>query len=417
MNNNYSPPEYYFKRWITPLLIRALEDMPVLVVTGARQVGKSTLLRNEEPFCEWRYVSMDDYAALELADKNPNGLWAGTDRIILDEVQKAPRLLSAVKQVVDQAPGKIKFVLSGSANLKLMERVSESLAGRALYFELNPLAIGEINGTTPPSILTEVLQDRWPHEGLIPKAPADPLLLLQRGLMPALIQMKSPASWLRWWDAYVATYLERDLRQVAQIDALVDYRRMMELLALRSGQLLNQSDLARDAGLSQPTAHRYLNILETTCLFERLPSFTESHTTRIVKAPKAFWNDTGLAIFLAGYFQEEELRSTRELGHFFETMIYHHLRILTQMMSPPAKLFTWRTRKQQEVDFILEYGQKILAIEVKQTATPGFGDVAGLREFLDLHPRAVGGILLHSGAEVRWLGEKIMALPWTMITG
>jgi hypothetical protein len=235
--------------------------------------------------------------------------------------------------------------------------------------------------------------------------------------MPALLRFNTPSSWVRWWDGYVTTYLERDLRQVAQIDALVDFRRLMELLALRSGQMLNQSGLARDAGLSQPTAHRYLNLLETTNLFERVPSFATNRTTRMLKSPKVFWNDTGMAVFLAGYFQEEELRKAREVGNFFESFVFHHLKVLAQLMSPPARLFNWRTQAGQEVDVILEYGRKVLAIEVKQTTRPGYGDTHGLKAFLMDHPDAVGGLLLHSGKEIRWLGERILAVPWPMMTG
>jgi len=236
-------------------------------------------------------------------------------------------------------------------------------------------------------------------------------------LMPPLLWLGSAQAWVRWWDGYVTTYLERDLRQVAQIDALLDFRRLMELVALRSGQLLNQSELARDGRLSQPTVHRYLNLLETTHMFERLPAYTASHTTRLLKSPKAYWNDTGLAIFLSGYYTEAELRKVRELGAYFETWIYHHLRILSQLMTPAAKLYFWRTANGQEVDFIFEHGHRLLAIEVKQTANPGYGDTAGLRTFLAEHPQATGGLLLHSGREIRRLDRNILAAPWTMVTG
>jgi predicted AAA+ superfamily ATPase len=417
MNNSYSRPENYLPRWITPLLQQALEDMPVLVLTGARQVGKSTLLSNEEPFSDFRFLSMDDYDVLRQANEQPEALWAGTDRVILDEVQKAPNLLSAVKQAADQSSGRMKFVLSGSANLMLMKQVSESLAGRAIYHVLDPLTLGEINQVEPPDLIQNILAGLWPEEGSLPGSLPDVLPLIQRGLMPALLRLNSPPSWVRWWDGYVATYLERDLRQVSQIDSLVDFRRLMELLALRSGQMVNQSDLARDAGLSQPTVHRYLNLLETTHLFERAPAYAVNRTTRMLKSPKAYWNDTGLAAFLAGYFQEEELRKARELGNFFESFIYHHLRVLAQLMNPPARLFNWRTQAGQEVDFILEYGHKILAIEVKQTSRPGYGDTDGLKAFLADHPDALGGLLLHGGREIRRLGDHILAVPWTMLTG
>jgi predicted AAA+ superfamily ATPase len=417
MNNIYSRTENYIPRWITPLLLQALGEAPVLVLTGARQVGKSTLLLNEKPFCDFRYLSMDDFDVLRQANEQPEALWAGTERVILDEVQKTPRLMAAVKQVVDRDPGRIQFVLSGSANLLLMRQVSESLAGRAIYHVLDPLTLGEINQAAPPIFLQKILAGEWPQEGSLREPPPDALPSVQRGMMPALLRLNSAPSWTRWWGGYVTTYLERDLRQVAQIDALVDFRRLMELLALRSGQMLNQSDLARDAGLSQPTAHRYLNLLETTHLFERVPAYASNRTTRMLKAPKAYWNDTGLAVFLAGYFQEEELRKARELGHFFESFIYHHLRVLAQLMSPPARLFNWRTQSGLEVDFILEYGRKVLAIEVKQTSHPGYGDAHGLKAFLADHPDAVGGLLLHGGVEIRWLGEHILAVPWSMVTG
>ena len=311
MNNNYSskiadargeyqPPSNYLPRWITPSLEKSLADAPVLVLTGARQVGKSTLLLNEELFHDYRYLSMDDFDVLRQAVEQPEVLWAGTERVILDEVQKAPGLLPAVKQAADRAGGKLKFVLSGSANLLLMKQVSESLAGRAMYHVLDPLALGEIHRVPPPDLIERVLAGDWPEGGTLPEPPPDVLPVLQRGLMPALLRLDDQASWVRWWDAYVTTYLERDLRQLAQVDALVDFRRLMELLALRTGGLLNQSDLGRDAGLSQPTIHRYLNLLETTHLFERLPPYTASRTARLLKSPKAFWNDTGLAVFLAG---------------------------------------------------------------------------------------------------------------------
>jgi predicted AAA+ superfamily ATPase len=415
MNNSYSPPEKYYTRWITPLLQQAIEDAPVLVLTGARQVGKSTLLLNEAPFRDWRFLSLDDFDVLRQANRQPAELWAGTERVILDEVQKAPGLLAAVKQVVDRAPGKLKFVLSGSANLLLMRQVSESLAGRAIYFVLDPLTLGEIHQTPPSDLLAQILAGHWPAEGEIQEAPPDPVPLMQRGLMPSLLRLNSEPSWVRWWDGYVATYLERDLRQVAQIDALVDFRRMMELLALRSGQLLNQSELARDAGLTQPTVHRYLNLLETTYLFERVPSFAANRTSRLLKSPKVYWNDPGLAVFLSGYFHAEDLRKSRELGGFFETFIYHHLHVLAQRMTPPAHLFSWRTLRGQEVDFIFEYGRKVLAVEVKQSRHPAYSDANGIRAFLADYPDAVGGLVLHGGTEIRRLGERILAVPWTMI--
>ena len=405
------------ERWITTSLQEASRSHAVIVLTGARQVGKSTLLLNAEPFREWRYHSMDDFDVMAQVRRDPDALWAGTERVILDEVQKTPELLVAVKRAVDRNPGKYHFVLSGSVNLLLMKQVSESLAGRAVYFILDPMAGGEIHSVQPSDILARLLAGDFPSEASLPEPPPDPTETLLRGFMPALLSLDTPQSWTRWWEGYVATYLERDLRQVAQIDALLDFRKMMELVALRSGQLLNQSEVARDARLAQPTVHRYLNLLETTNLFERLPAYTLSHTTRLLKSPKAFLNDPGLAVFLSGYYELDDLRRGREYGAYFETLIYHHLRILTRLMTPAGRLSFWRRRDGTEVDFVVEHGRRVLAVEVKTTNNPGYRDIAGLQAFLGEHPSARAGLLLHSGNAIQRLDEKILAVPWNMLTG
>lgn len=417
MNNSYSSPEVYRPRWLTLALREASQDHPIVVLTGARQVGKSTLLLNAEPFRDWRFHSLDDFDTLRQACEKPDALWAGADRVVLDEVQKAPELLSAVKQAVDRQPRRLRFVLSGSANLLRMKQVSESLAGRAVYFVLDPMTLGEVNEVEQPNVLSRILAGDWPEEASLPDSPPDPASILLRGLMPPLLTLGSVQAWVHWWEGYVSTYLERDLRQVSQIDALLDFRRIMELMGLRSGQLLNQSEVARDAQLTQPTVHRYLNLLETTHLFERVPAYTASRTTRMLKSPKAFWNDPGLAIFLSGYFDLDDLRKAREYGAYFETLIYHHLRVLARLMTPSARLYFWRTRAGAEVDFVLEHGRRVLAIEVKHSPNPGYGDTVGLRTFLAEHPKALGGLLLHNGQDIRRLDQNILALPWTMVTG
>lgn len=415
VNNFHSEPPTYYARWITPLLSEASRDHPVIVLTGARQVGKSTLLQHAAPFRDWKFVSLDDFDVLRQAQEHPEALWAGSERIVLDEVQKAPDLLSAVKRAVDRAPRRYRFVLSGSANLLLLRQVSESLAGRAVYFILDPMTVGETRNTPAPGILHRLFTGAWPDEGGVPDAALDPVPILQRGLMPPLLTLDAPVAWTRWWQGYISTYLERDLRQVAQIENLVDFRRVMELTALRAGQLLNQSEVGRDAKLSQSTVHRYLNILEATHLFERLPAYAASHSTRLLKAPKAFWADPGLAVFLSGYYSAAEVRGAREFGGFFESLVYHHLRVLARHMTPSARLFFWRTQTGAEVDFVLEHGRRVLAFEVKSTDNPGYRDADGLRRFLDVQPEAVGGVLLHGGNTIRRLDKNIVALPWSLV--
>jgi predicted AAA+ superfamily ATPase len=417
MNRFHSASEFYYERWLTPLLRNASEAHPVVVLTGARQVGKSTLLRHAEPFATWRYQTMDDFDVLRQATENPPALWAGANAVVLDEVQKAPELFAAVKQAVDMQNAPMRFILSGSANLLLMKQVSESLAGRAVYFVLNPMTMGEIRRQSPPNLLVEALNGQWPAERVLEHPPADVAPLLLRGFMPRLLLLERPEAWSQWWEGYVATYLERDLRQIAQIDALLDFRRLMELLALRTGQLINQSELGRDSRLAQSTVHRYLNLLETTHLFERLPAYTASHTTRLLKAPKAMWLDPGLAVFLSGYYDQVSLQASREFGSYFEAMIHLHLRTLANLLVPRARLYFWRTQTGDEVDFVIEHGRRLLAVEVKLTDNPGYRHADGLRKFLAAHPTAAGGLLLHCGAAIRRLDEKIVAAPWSVLAG
>jgi len=363
------------------------------------------------------YFSLDDFDTLRQAEEDPSSLWIGCTDIVIDEVQKSPRILSAIKQAVDQAPGRYRFVLSGSANLLLMKQVSESLAGRAIYFELDPLTVGEILGVPAPTLITDLLASRWLENSLFQGSFVDLTTLLLRGLMPPLLKLESASSWSRWWEGYVVTYLERDLRQVSQVSSLLDFRRMMELLALRCGQVLNQSELGRDAGLTQPTTHRYLNLLETTCLFHRVPPFSGNPALSLIKSPKAFWSDTGLVSYLSGYYQKDDLLGSRQTGHIFENLIFHHLSVSAQMMVPRGRIYHLRTSTGKEVDFILEHGRKQLAIEVKLAAKPHYQDTVNLRAYLDQQPQAVGGILVHSGDEIRRISQNILAVPWRMICG
>lgn len=191
----------------------------------------------------------------------------------------------------------------------------------------------------------------------------------------------------------------------------------MEVLALRCGQLVNQAQVARDSHVSQPTVHRYLNLLETTCLVDRLPAFARNRTTRLIKAPKLHWIDPALAAYLGGLHEEAAIRASREAGPLFESLIFHHLKALAGTFTPKIRLHYWRTVKGDEVDFVLERGRKIAAVEVKLTANPGYSDCAGLEAFLADHPDAGAGILVHAGRKAARLGTKLIALPWTLLAG
>ena len=405
----------YRPRWIAPLLRDAANDHPIVVLTGARQVGKSTLLQQESPFADWRYITLDDFDVLSQARSEPASLWAGADYVVLDEVQKSTKLLDAVKVAVDSNYGKYRFILSGSANILLMKKVSESLAGRAVYFTLNPMTIGEMDNLPPTNLLETLFKGEMPRGKKVETTLSTPFSSMWKGFMPPLMQMETSAAVLRWWEGYVTTYLERDLRQLSKIDSLPDFRRLMVALALRCGQMLNQTEVSRDTGISQPTVHRYINLLETTCLMERLPAFAVNRTKRLIKSPKVMSIDPGLISFLAGHYNTESLQSSREAGGIFESMIYLHLNALAQLLVPRPRIFYWRTTTGKEVDFVLEWGRKLLAVEVKLSRKVRFSDIETLRLFMEEYPETAACILIYAGDEIKIMEEKIAAIPWFLL--
>lgn len=409
MKENISYSEIkYIKRRAAPKIRNAIEKFPAAVITGARQVGKSTLLKNE--FSDFAYLTMDDYAVMEMAQTDPSSLWKDKNRIIIDEAQKLPSIFNAIKLTIDTDKKK-RFILSGSSNLLLMEKLTESLAGRAVYFDLLPITYGEAKGRSVP----ENFMRLWDVKHIETEQPVEkmhPLPFMMRGFMPPVLNIKDHADVLLWLEGYVRTYLERDLRELSQVDSLVDFRKVMQVLALRTGNVLNQADVAKDSGVSHPTTHRYIKLLEMSNIIQRIPAFFDSRTKRVIKSPKIFYIDPAISIFLSGYLDKESLLHCRELGNYFETMAYLHLRGLCETMIPRANLYYWRTTTGKEVDFVIEHGRKLLAIEVKMTDRPAVRDIKNLLLFINEYPETVRGILVHSGDRIVWLHSKVIAAPW-----
>jgi len=398
----------YIRRRLALKVRDAIGKFPVVVITGARQVGKSTMLRHE--FQKFTYLTMDDYDVRERARIDPQALWKNNDHVIIDEAQKVPGLFSAIKVTVDTNKKK-RFILSGSSNLLLLEKVTESLAGRALYFDMLPITHGEAAGSINPQNFLRLWNTKYTEpDGMIEEIPPLPFML--KGFMPSVMDMKEHGDVLLWLEGYVRTYLERDLRELSQVESLVDFRKVMQTLALRTGNILNQADVAKDSGISHPTTHRYIKLLEISNIIQRVPGYFSSRDKRVVKSPKIFFVDPALSIFLSGYLDEESLSRSREIGGYFETMVHLHVRALCEMMKPRASLHYWRTTTGKEVDFVLEHGKKLLALEVKMTDTPSVRDIRNLLIFIDEHPETVIGVLVHTGSEIKWLHSKVIAVPW-----
>lgn len=406
MNNNVLP------RMLQSALASHLRTMPAVIVTGARQTGKSTLVQALVSG-ERRFLTLDDLDVADLAHRDPEALVGGSVPVTLDEVQREPEVLIGVKRAIDHRRRPGQFLLTGSANLLLMRRVSESLAGRASYLALWPMTRREQAGLGRCGLWEELLQaDEHGWIRVLQKAQSEPedwKSLARRGGFPVpAVHMKSASDRAVWFEGYVRTYLERDLQQLSSISALPDLRRLMRAAAIRVGQMLNQTELARDVALPQPTAHRYLNLLELSYLLIRIPAYAVNRTKRLMKTPKLYWGDTGLALHLAG--------NGEPAGAHLENVVLLDLVAWRDGQTDRREILYWRTTVGEEVDFVIEAGEKLLPVEVKATARPRLGDAAGLRAFRREYPTAARrGLLLHTGTQLEWLGEDVLAAPWWMV--
>ncbi len=397
----------YLPREITPRLERALGLLPVVVLSGLRQSGKSTLLQNEAGLARGHmYRTLDDFATLTTARSSPESLLETP--AILDEVQRCPDLLMALKQRVDAERSPGRFILSGSANLALLGRITETLAGRAGYFTLHPMTRREQRGNTH----TKPFLVKFLRAPALPADKADPVTeeeILKGGLPPACLGPADAVA--EWFRAYVQTYVERDVRQISQITDLVAFRTLAQLAALRTAQVLVISTVARDAKLNAVTAGRYFDLLEASFLIRRLPPFLKNRSSRLVKSPKLHFTDSGLAAHMAGITTLEPGRDDLLRGALFETYTAQNLAALLEAHLPDAHLTFWHEQGRHEVDFVIEHDRKVTGIEVKAATRWSERDLSGLQAFLERTPACTAAILAHNGTQSAKLGERLFAIP------
>jgi hypothetical protein len=404
----------YLPRVLARTVEDALAELPVVVVTGARQTGKTTLVQHLPSSPTRRFRTLDDLRVLEVGERDPELLLREAPSMTIDEVQRAPALLRAVKLVVDHGRRPGRFLLTGSANLLLMRAVSETLAGRAVYLRLLPLT--ESEKASGPDPLWSALVGAADVDAA--RRVAEPTRLARCSWVTAAAQGGYPPvvplsleGRSRWFDGYVATYLERDLQQLAGISALHDFRRLIEVAALRVGGILNQADLARDAGLARPTAHRYLGLLEVSFQLRLLRPYARGRTQRLVKSPKLYWTDTGLGAHLAGLGDPAELLASPRRGVYLENLLLCHLDAWRETVTPRPEVYYWRTTSGAEVDLVVEQGRHLLPVEVKASRQVRASDAEGVERFLADHRHAAWGLVAYTGDEVVPLTARVLAVP------
>ncbi len=389
----------------------ALRTMPVVVVTGLRQTGKSTFLQEQREFSGRQYVSLDDFAQLEAAKRDPDGFVGGGERLSIDEAQKCPEILIAIKRAVDKKRMPGQFLLSGSANFSLLKGISESLAGRAVYFIMHPFNRREIFGR----IAQQPFLQSFFAEQKIPKTDGpNPVSIeeIVKGGMP-LIATGAVENRSLWFKGYEQTYLERDVRDLSGIGNIIAFRQLLRLTSLRTGQLLSPSEIGRDAKLSAATASRYLALLEASFVIYRVHPYLQNKASRLIKSPKLYVSDSGLACHLAGL---KDLNPADPLmGAFFETYAAHNLLSILDSTWPEAGLHFWNIQGRHEVDFVVEAENRCIALEVKAGARWESGDLSGLKAFLSSTPHCIAGILAYNGRDAVRLGDRLWAIPLALL--
>ncbi|MCJ7610644.1 MAG: ATP-binding protein [Candidatus Aminicenantes bacterium] len=415
------------RRYLQAALTASLRNFPVVLLTGARQVGKSTLAQAMISEA-WpaRYLTLDDRTVLDAALRDPDALVGDApDPVIIDEVQRAPDLLRAIKLAVDRhrVPG--RFLLTGSANILTLSRVSESLAGRVGLHTLYPFSWAEKREGKAPSILSWIFEAETAAQALrrlsVARGRADKDQLSQEimtGGFPPAVLMDSQQARREWFSAYRQTYLERDLFNIQAIEHVPDFNKLLTLAAARTGRLLNMSDLARDCGLPFSTLRRYMGILETTFQVFFVRPYYANIGNRLAKTPKIYFQDTGMAAYLAGFDDWGAVERQAAAGAMAETWTAGELRKLIGVTDSRIQLYFWRTHAGQEVDLLMERAGRLVAIEVKWGNRIDDAAVRNLeRCAIDLKGALGLSIVLYGGKEVVALGPRILAVPFAIFFG
>lgn len=404
-----------FPRFSAELVTTALKDTPVVMVTGPRQCGKTTLVRDLVSGRR-EFITLDDDTLLAAARTDPTGLVRILDRTTIDEVQRAPDILRAIKKSVDEDRRAGRFLLTGSANILTLPQVSESLAGRMEIVNLLPLSRAEIRGKKPTFLKTAIAGNVGrPAERMSADELAEAVLI---GGYPEMLRRKDPKRRQAWARDYVKAIVQRDVRDIAEVEKLDQMPRLVQVLAHHSGQLTNFTQIGGQIGFDDKTTRKYVGILEQLFLLRRVEPWFRNQLKRLVKTPKLHFLDSGLLGALLGITHERVAKDRSTFGTLLETFVFGEVLKQASWLEG-CTVCHYRDKDQDEVDLVIQAENGVLVgIEVKASATATAGDFKGLRKLA----AACGddfkaGILLHDAQRIVPFGDKLHAAPISCLWG
>ncbi len=403
-----------YRRHIAERIIKALADTPVVLLHGARQTGKTTLarmLQNEGYFDH--YLTLDSAGVRSLAQADPEGFLSGySGRVILDEVQRVPDLLIAIKRRVDEnrLPG--QYLLTGSANVFTVPRVAETLTGRVAVFTLWSLSQGELSGVRE-DFIGRAFQEPFQLPSVSPILRAEMIQRIVTGGYPEAVHRTDEQRRQEWFESYITTVLYREIRELSNVEGLLELPRLLALIALRTTSTLNHTDLAQQIGMSRRTLDRYLSLLHSAYLVVRLPAWFRNIEKRLIKSPKLYLTDTGLMSYLLGMSEARLQQDPEWLGRFLEAFVLMEIWKQIGWSEIRVTPFHFRTPEGREVDIVLEDRQgRVVGIEVKASGSVSSDDFKGLQTLATYAPSTfLRGFVLYLGTEAIPFGKNFYALP------
>lgn len=410
-----STPSLY-PRLIEPRIAEAMADTPVVLLAGPRQAGKTTLVRQMAQ-SGLRYLTLDDQLTLLSAQEDPVGMIRSLDRAVIDEIQRAPQLLLAIKKSVDEDRRPGRFLLTGSANLMALPTVADSLAGRMETLSLLPLSQSEIEGQTA-NWLDTVFQGRIPNAGT-PAQASDLVDRVLRGGYPEAITRSTARRRVAWARQYIDAIIARDVRDVSGIEKLDQLPRFLRALAQTAGQLCNYTQLGAQVGLDGKTASRYIGVFEQMYLIRRVDVWARNRLNRVVKTPKLQFIDSGLLATLLDLTADEVQQDRKRFGNVLESFVFGELLKHISTADGDYRLMYYRDTDKFEVDLVIENAAgHLVGVEVKAAATVKQSDLRGLRKLSSLAGDQLKmGVLLYDGDETMPLGDGIWAAPLSTLWG